>query len=619
MLIAPASRSSATVAGRESSRRADGPAPPRFGWSFVVALGLLTGLGEAAFLAFQKLVRGRFLHLSPQTYWMSPVAALLLFLVVAAAFRLLSLRWRSAAAPRGWLAVLATLMWLDWLLLLSKLPPAASALLALGLGVQTARWLAPSVGSLRRAAGWASLAMGTWVALVAIGMNGARAWREHESVAALAAAPAGAPNVLLLILDTVRAQELSLYGYARPTTPNLERWATRGTTFDHAFSTASWTLPSHASMFTGKYPYELGGADWFAPLAERERTLAEYLHDRGYRTGGFVANLHETTEESGLAQGFDRYEDYLVLSPSQLVQSFALGRRTLGSTGFRHLLHYYEMPGRKDAARVDRQFLDWLDGGSSKPFFAFLNYFDAHAPYLPPASFQTAFGAAHPGRNPLFGPEDRFTPERRRAEVDAYDETIAYLDREIGRLLDELDRRGVLRNTIVVIAADHGEEFGRHGLNEHGYALYAPTLHVPLLIIAPSRVPAGRRVDEWVSLRDLPRTITDLLGDRSAAFPGSSLARYWAEDGSPEEPLVAQVSFAPGLPSWIPVSKGDMVSVLQDPYQYIRGGDGTETLFDARRDSTEMHPLPLRSSGVLEALRTRAAAVARVRHGASGR
>src|SRR5262249_43485980 len=156
--------------------------------------------------------------------------------------------------------------------------------------------------------------------------TGARAWSEHRRTAALPPPAPAARNVLLLVWDTVRAQNLSLHGYSRRTTPNLQRLAARGVQFRHAFATAPWTLPSHASLFTGRWPHELS-ANWKTPLDEQVPTLAGRLSSRGYDTAGFVANLDFCSRETGLGRGFVHYEDYPLSIWEALTRYVALGRR----------------------------------------------------------------------------------------------------------------------------------------------------------------------------------------------------------------------------------------------------------------------------------------------------
>jgi arylsulfatase A-like enzyme len=180
-----------------------------------------------------------------------------------------------------------------------------------------------------------------------------------------------------------------------------------------------------------------------------------------------------------------------------------------------------------------------------------------------------------------------WTTDAVQAEQDAYDRTIAFMDQQIGLLLDELQRRGILDNTLVIVTSDHGEEFLEHGVMTHGNSLYSPSLHVPLLLRLPGRVPAGVRVPQAVSVRDLPATVCAMLGV-NATFPGATLARYWQEgEEAPAQPLFADVSGRTFRPASYPVSKGDMQSVIVDRWHYIRRGDGHAELYDLVGDPWE--------------------------------
>ncbi|MCI0435925.1 MAG: sulfatase-like hydrolase/transferase, partial [Gemmatimonadetes bacterium] len=275
--------------------------------------------------------------------------------------------------------------------------------------------------------------------------------------------------------------------------------------------------------------------------------------------------------------------------------------------------------GRKTAAHVSRAFPRWLDRKpAGRPFFAFLNYMDAHAPYLPPEPFATRFGKGERG-NPMHmdRADWQWTPAQAKAEQDAYDGAIAYLDDQLGRLLGELDARGLLDNTIIVLTSDHGEEFLEHGVMSHSNSLYMNALHVPLVIRAAGRVPAGRK-NAAVSLRDLPATLMDLMSIKEHPFPGTSLARHW-ETGdatsASNEPLYARVSGRSFRPAHYPVSKGDMTSVIADPHHYIMRGDGEEELYDIRVDPSELHGLAgsPELANVLRQLRERLAPLTRAK------
>ncbi len=584
----PARSADATPA---AARRPDGrESAIALALGLVLGFAALTGLAEGALLAFTRLYLHRLTHVTSRVFWMAPVTYAALFAVLALPFALAGVR-----RPRGWwlqalVALLAFLSAYSVLQLATGLYPWARDLLAAGVAIRLATFASRFRPRLRRLVPRAGLALAALVVLLGIGSTLAARIRERRMLASLPAARAGAPNVLLLIWDTVRASSLSLYGYARPTTPGLERFASRGVTFEQAISTAPWTLPSHAGMFTGRWAHELS-AGWRTPLDDRYPTLAEVLADNGYATSGFVANTHYTTAESGLARGMAHYEGF-GSSPGDFLMSTALGRRLAWDRLLRTRIGSFDIPGRKNAASIDDEFLRWLDARpAGRPFFAFLNYYDAHEPYLPPAPYDTRFRSTTVPRKPLMWQAWKMTAPEVRGERDAYDGSIAYLDARLGSLLQALRGRGLLDNTIVVVVADHGEEFGEHGVFTHGNSLYLPSLHVPLVVVGPGAA-AGARVAAPVTLRDLPATVLDLAGIRRSPFPGQSLARFWAPGAAAADgPLVAEVGQASGLPAFYPVAVGDMRSVFAGGYHLILDGDGRQELYDIRRDPAEARNL----------------------------
>ncbi|HEU4565470.1 MAG TPA: sulfatase, partial [Gemmatimonadaceae bacterium] len=418
------------------------------------------------------------------------------------------------------------------------------------------------------------------------------------------------------ILDTVRAASLSLYGYAQPTTPKLARWAARGVVFEQAMAPAPWTLPSHGTLFTGRWPHELS-AGWLTPLDGRWPTLAERFAARGYRTAGFVANLQYATYEHGLARGFQRYEDY-PLSLSQVLLSSALGRTLINAKTPRRLIGTDEHLNRKSAAELRGDFLHWMgDGAEGRPYFAFLNFYDAHEPYLPPDEYFRRF-AGHDRANHL-SPLRRYALGQRRAKATAadialeraaYDGSIAYLDDQLDALFSELERRGVMANTLVVITSDHGEEFAEHGVFYHGHTLYMPALHVPLIMWMKGRVPAGERIARPVSLRDVAATVLDLAGRRGeAGAAGTSLAVLWGAHGdsagAPVSPVVSEVQRGIRLPDWYPAAHDDLRSIVADDRHFIDGPKGKGALYDFRADPWEQRDLSTTPAGRAEVARLR--------------
>lgn len=558
--------------------------------------GILAGVAELLVLGFGRYVRREIVFTGRDVIWMAPAAGAALFAPIGAALALAARRRPSLPSWPLALAVLGSLLFFGSLIRIPELHWAASLLLAVGLGVQVARPLS------RRTAGFVRLVRRTtpWllglVPAIALGLHGWLALRERRALAALPAAPDGAPNVLLIILDTVRAMNLGLYGYHRPTTPNIDRWARGGVVFQHALSPSSWTLPSHASLFTGRWVHELG-TDWNRALDDRFPTLAERLRAHGYATAGFVANVAYASGEVGVARGFIHYEDYLV-TPRRTIECIPLGRLLTQSRRVQRFLN--EVLGwqgsRKSGRTVNRQFLDWLDrSDSSRPFFVFLNYIDVHDNVVLPR-FRRRFEAD--SMPPVARPyPHRWTRREATRLVAGYDEALLSLDAHVGALLDSLAARGLLGRTLVVLSSDHGHEFAEHGLVSHGNTLYRPSLEVPLVLAWPGRVPAGRRVATPVSLRDLPATILDLTGmPAHGALPGRSLARLWSGDDpgvrSTADTLLASVQRVWNLPGFYPAMQGDMHSVLFGGLRYIKNlGTGGEELYDFETDTLELHDL----------------------------
>jgi arylsulfatase A-like enzyme len=549
--------------------------------AMAATLALITGLAEVLTLGIRWLWLRQFVWAEPRVAWLAPLGYLILFglpaLVPALATRLQPARAALALAFTIGGPVFLGIMALLRVATQQRLYVAASAVLAAGLAYQAGRWgfrhPDRAVGLSRR---WLPR-LAVIVLLLAGVTEGRRIWDARKNDPGGSSVTGRPPNVLLLVLDTVGADELSLYGYSRPTSPVLERWGRRAVVFDHAFATASWTLPSHASMFTGRWPHELA-ADWLTRLPEQNLTLAEVLRSRGYVTGGFVANLYYTTRETGLSQGFRTYEDYPI-SLRQILLSTESGQllnavRIHNTQRARVILR---AAPRKAAEEVNQEFLGWESRMHGRPFFAFLNYFDAHMPYTAPDSLRRRFRT---------GASDR----------DEHDAAIAHLDRELGLLLDELARRGVLERTLVIITGDHGEQFGAHGLLDHGNSLYARLLRVPLLILLPGGERAGLRISAPVTLRNLSATVLDVIDvEKPYPLPGTGLARFWqaADPGAePEDSLIlSELTRSPRAPARHRNSKGELRSLVSGPWHYILNRDGSAELYDYRTDPEELRNL----------------------------
>jgi arylsulfatase A-like enzyme len=556
-------------------------------------LGMVVGLAEVGCLVAVRWLTATITYETLRTNWhyawMIPVSYVTLFGAFGLALALAGWarpRWcgfRLAAYVLGYLAVQALI------LAIPRIHGVALIVLAFGVTTQVGRWLAAHSRGVSLVVRRTLVPLAFAVAVLVVWRWVAVSGTERRALASLPRAVPAAPNVLLIVLDTVRADGVFPQSDMRDPTPFLTRLARRGVRFDEARSTAPWTLPSHASLFTGRWPHELS-VKVGRPLDDTHATLAEHLAGRGYATAAFMGNTHNGNAWYGLDRGFSRYVDHYEntqATPLELLRSSRMGTAFLMSKlGQRAIKLVMTPPSymyRKTAAMVGRDALAWLDQNTGRPFFAVLNYYDAHDPYEPPP------GAPRPySSRPSERPRNDFETAR-----DAYDDCLAYLDAELERLFDELQRRGILKNTLVVLTSDHGEGFGEHDLTGHGISLYRQELHVPLLVILPSGVAGGRVIREPVSLRDVASTIIDVTDtEADSPFPGVSLAWSWSEKGetSSRDPVLSEVDGATNLEPSIahaPTGRGDVKSIVAEGHVYIRNGDGGEELYDLRGDRHE--------------------------------
>lgn len=349
-------------------------------------------------------------------------------------------------------------------------------------------------------------------------------------------APAPLPvNVLLVTLDTVRADRLGCYGYAEAETPWLDRLAQEGIRFEQASAQVPLTLPSHASLLSGLLPPHHGlrnnGAGAFP---EGTATLATMLSGAGYRTGAFLGAF-VLDRRFGLGRGFQTYDDEIERAPGANVVLEA------------------ERPGREV---VDRA-LAWMGQESGKqPFFLWVHLYDAHAPYVPPS------------------------PQRERHPGRPYDGEIATVDEQLGRLLQELERRGLADSTVVAVAADHGEALGEHGEQTHGLLLYEPTLRVPLLMRAPG-LPAGKAIQTPVSLVDVGPTLAGMVGKSlPGTLDGRDLSAVLRKGEEPPPSDVYAESQYPAVFGWSPLS-----ALRRRDLKYISSSE--PELYDLGQDPRE--------------------------------
>ncbi len=417
---------------------------------------------------------------------------------------------------------------------------------------------------------------------------------------ALAYAPAAAtenparrpPNVLIIGADTLRADHLDLYGYRRPTSPNLDHWAAQAVVFEKAFSQGSYTLPSFASLFTSRYPEEHGALYWGDALAQTETTLAQVFQRAGYQTAGFTGGPY-LSPQYGFGRGFDEY---------------------VGG----------DLP--RPMSAYAREALKWIDRHRTKPFFLFVQPMDVHDPFdpwdIPQVErnrwdpdyrgtienyagsfffFRALNGESSKTNPPRLTPEMkkeiddlRSDPRALRHLASMYDDRVAHFDRSLGAFFEELQRRAILNDTIIVLLSDHGTLFGEGGKFAHG--VHDSTLdaifHVALVIWVPGRTP--RRVASPVQLVDVAPTLAALAGvPRPGAFEGRDLsALIDGREDSPPLPVfgVASAEQIESGPRRHFIRDGRWKLVLTTPRGRISLYDLTKDP-DELRDVSAAHPI----------------------------
>ncbi len=427
----------------------------------------------------------------------------------------------------------------------------------------------------------------------------------------------GPPHVILISIDTVRADHLGCYGYGRDTSPAMDELARQGVRFANAFSQSSWTLPSHMSVMTSQYPSVHGVQDDGQALADPVITLAEALQAGGYQTAAFVSWVY-VGRSFGFGQGFDHFRELINRD-----------RVRMASGG-----------GAYRARYVTHEVAAWLDahiraqGGASadgrpadaqgiEPLFLFVHYFDPHMDYAPPQPYDTMFDPAY--RGPAKGthrylsrynryfpvPPDTIPARDRDHVVALYDGEIRYTDDSIGRLLEAVDSRLGLDRCVVVLMSDHGEEFGDHGSMEgHGWTLYDEVLHVPLILRLPRGRHAGTVVDRPVELIDIAPTVLSLASvDVPPGFQGRTL-EPWIEQA-------AGISSPPGTPTGTPEQDATLIfaemarfnifrqAVRGRRYKLIHTDDSGENLFkkavQAGTEFFDIHRDPAEQENLFEA------------------
>ena len=518
--------------------------------SQAIAMALVSASLALAEWGIHRGLVGTVTRVSYRIHWYHvPLSILAHLTIFALGFSIVAMMW-IRPRNRRWLDPIATTVgwfvaFLSPMLAIEELYWPCSVVLASALAIRVAPWWMRNRSQVLRKT------LPAVAAVAACLFVGGMAWQgssETRAQYALPPARSNAPNVVLLVLDTVRADHLSLHGYARDTSPTMKSLADRAVVFDFARAPAPWTLPSHATMFTGRWPHELS-VDIDRGLDRTYPTLAEVLSQNGYATAGFTGNVFYNNAWFGLDRGFSHYEDVRenqTLSIQEMLRCSSIGRVLIPLAVRAKIWHttgQYPVPKRAEEIRDDA--MSWIDGRkANRPFYLFMNYYDAHDPYRDPDAFPVKYSwedraAVHQAYKQYTGhaaPDDARHQIKHPADseltqimMDAYDDCIRYVDDQIAKLFANLKARGLDQNTWVIITADHGEQFGEHGHHRHGGSLYRSAIDVPLLIIPPSGSNiAATRVGDPVSPRDLPATVADLAGLASSSpFPGNSLRAYW--------------------------------------------------------------------------------------------
>lgn len=443
------------------------------------------------------------------------------------------------------------------------------------------------------------LAAGCWLAVLSPALASSTAEQADP-------APERRPNVLLIVIDTLRADHLAAYGYDRPTSPHLDRLASEGVLYEQCISASSWTLPAHASLFTGLFPRDHRCTSETQNLADSFDTLAEILRASGYHTGGFSNNVW-THDESGLKQGFDHFLELWRQQDSR-EEGISLDDRDTDM----------------GATVTNERVLEWLDGLSDRerPWFVFINYFEPHLPYRParphdgdflPAEVDPkivqrlrSFYSPREYSYILRTPWGEVSAEELAVLTSLYDAEIAYVDAKIGELVAGLRARDLLDDTLLVVTSDHGEHLGENHMLDHKLSVYEPLLRVPLILWNPKRLAGGVRVGAQVQAHDVFGTILDLSAARRGDFAKLPF------DGQGKEYTFAELAY-PGIfleliakrvPGWSAKPFARALKAVRGPrYKLIWGSDERVELYDVVADPYESHDLAADRPDVVEKLR----------------
>jgi len=415
------------------------------------------------------------------------------------------------------------------------------------------------------------------------------------------------PNLILIVMDSVRVANLSCYGYPRTTTPHLDTLAAESTLFEKAFSVGCWTLPVHASLFTGLHSFSHGVKVSKDALPKDFPTLATQLKQLGYQTVSFSDNAY-ISDRTGLTNGFDTVYDIwrLVMAhgiertkSSKLIKKLEpygppakpliAVMRTLQQ--FRSMIKRQRRQGDKGAGLTNQFLREWLTEirNPTQPFFLFVNYMECHEPYRPPYPYDRSFMPRHfsewrvsrlrNNKEAILNAPDKQQRDDLEILQALYDGELSYLDAKIGEVIQTLESLGILDETVVVVTSDHGDSLGEHHHIGHRMALYEQLVHVPLIVRYPRRFPASKRVPDLVSLIDLYPTFLELGG---GDLSGASLKGNYRLIADHARPFVIAENTAPKS------QNGVIARMLRNnQYKYIWKSNQEHELYDVLADPQE--------------------------------
>ena len=403
------------------------------------------------------------------------------------------------------------------------------------------------------------------------------------------------PNILLIVMDATRAHNLSCYGYGRATTPNLERFAERSVVYEKAIATSCWSLPTHASMFTGLYPSAHGANDQHHYLDADIPIITQLLQSQGYQTVA-LCRKHDVGPETGMDRGFEAFNK--TRYPAPLAKALRKADNGLARA------FGYRDGGARHTNREIRALLPKLQA-DERPFFLFVSNLEAHLPYRPPKAYNTFLPDLSPEK--IAGVNlDNWKYMAGQAEMDEedfailtalYDGALAYSDYRIGEILTWFEQAGLLDETLVIITGDHGENLGDHRLMGHGYCLYDSVLRVPLIIQYPFNMAPPDRVTYQTQHVDLLPTILAALGDETSEIYRSAQGQNLLNMAGRTFAIAEQAHpyldvFQQKFPE-ADVSKLNRAlrMIRTDEFKYIWSSDGQHELFDLQSDPQESQNL----------------------------